>query len=106
MEPAKQQVAVRGVIVELFGEAGRLIDVLDDDPLVEDAAERLAFDEFAGQSVADQSGAALLGGLTAADLQFHEFARAHAGDRRQCEDRRGAGNLRAPRRQQGSRSSR
>ncbi|MFE3775396.1 transposase [Streptomyces sp. NPDC059122] len=67
-------------VLDLLYEAVGLAGVLDDDPLVADTAERLALDGLAGQSVADQAGAALLGWLTAADLQLHELTRAHAGD--------------------------
>ncbi|MER5361573.1 hypothetical protein [Streptomyces sp. NPDC002785] len=88
MEPAEQRLPVHRVFVKLFGETDRLAGVLDDDPFVADTAERLALDELAGQSVADQSRTILLCWLTAADLQFHELARAHTRDRRQREDHR------------------
>ena len=75
--------------MQLFGELGGLVDRLDDDPFVVGAAERLAFDELAGESVAQQPGTVFLDRAAAADLQFHEFAGAHAGDGSQYQHRRG-----------------
>ena len=46
--------------MELLGEFDRLVDGLDDDPLVLGAAQRLSFDDLAGDPVADEPGAVLL----------------------------------------------
>ena len=86
----KRSVAVGGVVVELLGESGCLVGGLDDDPFVAGAAERLALDELAGQPVAGQARQGFLGQLPAADLEFHQLAGAHSGDRGDHGRRRGA----------------
>ena len=90
VESAEQRCSGGRVVVELFGKRGGLVSGLDDDPFVPDPAERLTLDEFAGQSVAQQPWTVFFDRLATADLQFHEFARAHAGDGSQYQHRRGA----------------
>ena len=67
--------------MELLGESRCLVGGLDDDPFIAGAAERLALDELAGQPVAGHARQEFLGRLPAADLEFHQFAGAHSGDR-------------------------
>jgi hypothetical protein len=67
--------------VELFSESCCLVGGLDDDPLVAGPAERLPLDELAGQPVAGQARQGLPGREPAADLEFHQLAGAHSGDR-------------------------
>jgi hypothetical protein len=60
-------------VVELLGQLDRAGDRFDDDPLVVGAAERLAFDDLAGQPVADQPGSVFAGRAAAAHPQLHQL---------------------------------
>ncbi len=63
----------RVIAEEGGGEPGGLVDGLDDDPFVGGAAERLAFDQQAGQPVADQPRLGLPGRDRGGDGQLHQY---------------------------------
>lgn len=66
-EPAEQQGPILWAVVQLLGEFDGAIDRLDDDPFVVGSAERLAFDDLAGDPEPGVAGNRLLGRAAAAD---------------------------------------
>lgn len=55
-EPGQQKSIIAWIVVQLFDEFDSSVDRFDDDPFVVGAAERLAFDDLAGDAVAHEPG--------------------------------------------------
>jgi len=66
---------------QLLGQGDCAVDLLDHDPLVIEAAQALALDQFPGQPVADPARPGD-GAAPAADAQFFKLAAAHPCDHR------------------------